>query len=363
MTRSLYGVVSKARCWRSWVVLTPLAELELEWWREHLIELIEYPIPGGRSTTVFSFEVASDASEVGNFSYLVGERKEVLSSRPFSVEEGEKSSTWRELTAFEETWTRAENLERFRGSRIAHYTDSKAMAAIVAKGSRKPELQSLVMKAVLALRRYHIQVEAVWRSRDEGIIKWADLGSREHHKDDVELDFDTMALVYRMFGDFDVDVMATRRTSKGRAFFSLRDEPYSAGVDFFHQELKKDKSYFCFAPTPLLRDAVQHFKMFGVCAVMVVPVWASSTFFSVFWPDGTHAAPWVVKLMLVQPKFVPSPRVLGKVFSGRRSFMTAIMKVDFRGAAGEERVGWRDFCLKGGCEVCRGSNLKRKSRV
>ena len=342
------------------MVLTPLARFELEWWRSNLEELRAYPIPQGKSTTIFSYEVASDASEVGNFSYLVGGEKEVLAGRPFTEEEMRKSSTWRELSTFEDTWTNEVNLRRFQGANIAHYTDSQAMAAIVSKGSGNPELQPLVMRAVLALRKHHIKVEAVWRSREEGMIKWADIGSREYYKDDIELDFGTMSLIYKVFGDFDVDTFACRRTSKGRDFFSLRDSPYAAGVDFFHQELHPKKSYFCFPPTSLLRDAMLHFRRYKVAAVMVVPVWPTSSFFSIFWPDSTHAAKCVTKVLLVQPEFICGPRVTEQVMRGRRSFLTAVMKVDFRGERVVQEGGWREFCLQGGCQKCTRPKRKRE---
>lgn len=360
MTRSLFVVVSRAKSWKSWVVLTPLARFELEWWRSNLENVSEYPIPQGKSTEVFSFEVASDASGVGNFSYLLGQRKEVLAGRPFTEEEMKKSSTWRELSTFEDTWTNEVNLERFQGSNIAHYTDSQAMSAIISKGSKNPELQPLVMRAVLALRKFHIRVEAVWRSREEGIIKWADVGSREYYKDDIELDFGTMSLIYRVFGDFDVDTFACRRTSKGKVFFSLRDSPYSAGVDFFHQELNPALTYFCFPPTKLLRDAVLHFKKYKVSAVMVVQVWPTSSFFSVFWPDGIHLEVWVSKVLLVQPEFICGPGVTENVLRGRKKFSTAVLKVDFRGESSVREGSWRDFCLNGGCGSC---PVRKRKRV
>ena len=83
-------------------------------------------------------------------------------------------------------------LERFANSTVAHYTDSAAMASIVTKGSRNPKLHPMVLEVALALRRYGITVEAVWRSREDGLIQWADRGSRDFHQDDVSLDFDTM---------------------------------------------------------------------------------------------------------------------------------------------------------------------------
>ena len=68
MTRSLYLVVSAAKSWKSWVQLTSLARFELRWWMSNLEEMSEFPIPQGRSTEVFSFEVAvhPDQAKHGN---------------------------------------------------------------------------------------------------------------------------------------------------------------------------------------------------------------------------------------------------------------------------------------------------------
>ena len=344
LTRSLYVAIAKAKSWRSWVVLDELAMFELEWWRTHIEEVTEYPIQGSKSVESFSYETAGDASEIGNFVYLVGEEREPLAGREFSTEEQGESSTWRELSGFRDVWTRKENLERFRGSNIAHYTDSKAMAAIVAKGSRNPKLQPLILEAVLALRKYHISVVAMWRSRESGVIKWADMGSREYYGDDIEMDFFSMSLIYEKFGDFDVDGFGSRRTSKGRRFYSKVEEPGTAGVDFFHQKLDAEDSHFCFPPPHLLVPAWMHIKRWRVSAVMVVPVWANSTFYSHFWPDGRHAAPWVQGMLLLQPDFICGPLVTSTGMRGRKSYLTGVLLVDFRKEA--KRLGSNEqFCL------------------
>ena len=97
-----------------------------------------------------------------------------------------------QLSAFRDTWTNPAVLEQFANSTVAHYTDSAAMASIVTKGSRNPHLHPMVLEVSLALRRYGITVEAVWRSREDGLIQWADRGSRDFHQDNVLLDFETM---------------------------------------------------------------------------------------------------------------------------------------------------------------------------
>ena len=97
-----------------------------------------------------------------------------------------------QLKAFHDTWTRSDVLEQYRDSVVRHYTDSQAMASIVTKGTRNVRLHPMVVDVSLALREYGIKVEAVWRSREDGLIQWADRGSRDFHDDYVSLDFVTM---------------------------------------------------------------------------------------------------------------------------------------------------------------------------
>ena len=132
-------------------------------------------------------------------------------------------------------WTDEAVLHRFRDSRVCHYTDSRAMASIVTKGSRNPRLQPLVVEAVLALRGAGIMMEAVWLSRQDGIIEFADRGSRDYHPDDVLLDYDSMSKILNEFGAFSVDTFATASNKRGEKFFSRLDVPGSAGCNFFHQ--------------------------------------------------------------------------------------------------------------------------------
>ena len=268
LTRSLYVAVATAKSWKSWLEFTEMAQFELRWWQENLQLVAKFPIDGKLSTEPVSYEVASDASGIGHYVYLVGSSNTRLASRAFSAEERLQSSTWRELKAVHEVWTDPVMLKRFSGSRISHYTDNKAVAGIIAKGSRNPRLQPLVVQTVLALRGAGIVLEAVWRSREDGMIKLADLGSRDFNKDDISLDFETMSQVldfrfvkigfvsgfgfpvfetlyfltltvfmqlFEEFGQFDIDCFASSSNTKAKRFFSRLDSPGSAGMDFFHQ--------------------------------------------------------------------------------------------------------------------------------
>ena len=59
---------------------------------------------------------------------------------------------------------------------------------MLARGSRNPLLYPLVVETILALRKYSIGLRAIWMSRDNKVIDFADEGSRDFHKNNVSLE-------------------------------------------------------------------------------------------------------------------------------------------------------------------------------
>ena len=90
--------------------------------------------------------------------------------------------------AFRDTWTNPTVLARFAGTGIVHYTDNQAMVHVIDRGSRNRKLQPLVVETVLALRNHSIKMSAVWRSRSDKLIEFADAGSRDFHADDISME-------------------------------------------------------------------------------------------------------------------------------------------------------------------------------
>ena len=350
LTRSLYAAISSCSSWSAWIKIDDLAFFELDWWEKNLRNTSKFPISAALTTFTTEHKVASDASDIGHYVYLTGKVPRMLAGRAFTQEEQEQSSTWRELKAFHDCWTNPKNLSEFANKHVAHYTDNKSMVFIIEKGSRNRKLHPMIVEATLALRRHGISMQAMWVSREEGIIALADMGSRDYDRDDISLDFASMAEIYEAFGDFQWDGFATATTSKGKKFFSRRQSPGSSGVNFFHQQLSPEESIFCFPPTRLLVAALHHVKFYQAKAVFVVPVWPASTFYSIFWPDGTHALQGTQKMLIMNPFFVCGPLVTSHVMRGRAPYRTAILEVNFnRGASQSPR---RERCLKGGCKKC-----------
>ena len=87
------------------------------------------------------------------------------------------------------------------------------------------------------------------------------------------------------------EVELIRLNNKGRWFFSRRDGEGAVGLDFFSQKLFSENTHFCFPPPSSLVLAKRHFERYEVSAVMVVPIWPSSTFFSIFFPGWKACCP------------------------------------------------------------------------
>ena len=354
MTRSLYYLINGARSWSSYVRLDDLALFELTWWLRNVRSVAKFPMSNDLTTIPAACRTASDGSGVGFFSYELGE-KVCLAQRAFSEEESKESSTFRELVAFHDTWTNVSNLKKFKGMRVAHHTDSQALVHILGKGSRNRKLQPMVMEAFLKLREYGIIVEPVWLSREDGVIKFADLGSRDFHSDDISLDAITFKNIVKRFGSFSVDGFAAASNAKCGKFFSKLDVPGSAGVDFFMQQLSQEDNHWLFPPIGRLCQAVMHLVFWKATGVMVVPVWPRSSFYPFFFPDGKHLARWAVDVMWTRPYFVCGPLVQSKCLRGWKSFDTAIIQVDFRCFNMDqfyEPMLNAKWCRNGGCSAC-----------
>ena len=85
----------------------------MDWWVKNLSSLNGYPICQDPSITAFEYALSGDASDRGFYTYRVKSLERAF-SRPFSAAESEESSTFKELTAIKETWSRDDILEELQ---------------------------------------------------------------------------------------------------------------------------------------------------------------------------------------------------------------------------------------------------------
>ena len=159
-------------------------------------------------------------------------------------------------------------------------------------------------------------------SRDSNIITRADLGSRDFRSDDYSLDPVTFDYLKSRFGPFDVDCMANSANSVAPKFFSRYFSIGTSGINFFAQSLEMEENHFCFPPVKRAVDAIKHLERFRTGGILIIPVWPRSQIYSVFFPDGVHAADWVETLdFFINPCFESSISV-EECFKGYQQFKT-----------------------------------------
>ena len=189
---------------------------------------------------------AGDASETGCYLALVSGNQETLISKSFNQDQCRKSSTWREAFVIHSHYASSpiSDLERFRDSRIRHYTDNQGVTRIFEVGSPNFELQVMAEEVYAICKSLNITLEFVWQRRDSDLMRQMDLGSRGPwgYHDEFTLDFETAQNVLQR--GITLDGFASFKNRLCQKYFSRSFEVKAAGMDFFQQSLGTSETVF-----------------------------------------------------------------------------------------------------------------------
>ena len=111
---------------------------------------------------------AEDASGVGGFLGNFSSN-ETLLSLPFSKEQMEQSSTWRELFVLHAFYT-SRQAEALRGKTILHLCDNVGVSLIIRKGFPKAVLAEMSRDIFLACRKLDFELIVNWESREAEVM-------------------------------------------------------------------------------------------------------------------------------------------------------------------------------------------------
>jgi hypothetical protein len=123
---------------------------ELLFWKSNILKLEPQFLLQKSS----SYNLYTDASNSAAAGFI--ENFDLFMHKPWLPSEASKSSTWREIKAFELCVLAF--LEKLRGSTVTFYTDSQNAASIILKGSRVPELQVLALTIFNSCRKNKIDI-------------------------------------------------------------------------------------------------------------------------------------------------------------------------------------------------------------
>ena len=200
-----------------------------------------------------------------------------ISHKMWSVEEAQKSSSYRELKAI------FLGLESFlllvKRHTIKWYTDNQSVSRIVEVGSMKEDLQRLTLRifSMCLLNCITLEVEWIPRSANDR----ADFLSRVVDYDDWRVKRDYFLLVEEKWGPHSVDRFANHENTQLPHFNSRFWCPGTEVVDAFSVSWAGENNWLVLIPRVL-----NHMVALGGRATLVVRAWPSAPFWPLIFTDG-----------------------------------------------------------------------------
>lgn len=251
----------------------------------------------------------SDASDSHAYIYRADGGFQLVKEYEFSKDESTASSGYRELLAVHKTLeSDPDQFSCHRGGTIFWQTDSKNCYSFLMRGSRRMDVQNLVLDIKCRERSLDIRIIPVWTPRTHARIVIADIGSKMvASTDEWCVDRNDLVQVFTKF-DFlpEVDCFASSQNTVCEKFFSKIPQLGSSGVNFLAQGLSPNVNYFCCPPVKMIGRTVCHLlEKDDILSLLVVPVWPSTS----FWPalqQSVRFRQCIVKELRFKPKFYMS---------------------------------------------------------
>ena len=330
-SRQLFYTISLRHSWSGHLQhIPPLLVEELRFWLTNLTYLNGYnirPKVSCQPLTIFT-----DASGVayGGYSATISGLK---IHGHWSVEEGRKSSTFRELLAIQLVLDAAKS--RLSHTKVKMFSDSQSACRIVQVGSRISKLQTIAVAIFRICFIHDIAIETQWIPRSQNTI--ADCLSKTVDLDDWKLNPQLFSMLHKVWGPFTVDRFASSYNNQLLRFNSRFWCPKAEAIDAFTQNWENESNWVC-PPVSLIIPVIRHMSLCKAKGVLIVPSWPSAVFWPIIKPEPRAFAPFI-KETLILPK-IPKMCIPGQgqtivyqtkpsVFCGTPSFDLLALRVEF----------------------------------
>jgi hypothetical protein len=273
MTRYCYMKIMSRLSWDS--VLNPERNedvlKELHFWLSNI-----YVSNTKKLCGVFEKDVIvySDASNVAAGAYTVELNQKVFHLM-WKEHEANKSSTWRELRAIEQTLICFQ--DDFTAKTLKWFTDNQACVKIVQSGSMKLELQNLALNIFSVCVNKGITLDIQWIPRQENTI--ADYISNIIDYEDWGVTDDFFQFMNKLWGPYTIDRFASSHNKKLERFNSLFWNPGSESVDCFCQNWRNENNWLV-PPVNLIIKTIKFLVNSNARGTLIVPKWSSSPFWT-----------------------------------------------------------------------------------
>ena len=202
MTRYCTISIAAAQDWDSEFPLDDYCKKELVFWKSYAKQLNSRAI-NDEQAKKSNFIVYSDASASGCGAHLDLNGEQVC-HKLWEVSEGEKSSTWRELSAID--YALKSFLPIIKSSYLKWFSDSQTAVRIIQVGSMKKELHDLAIKIFQCCAEYQISLDIQWIPRSD--LERVDCISRIVDVDDWQITNLCFEYIEKLWGPHTVDCFA-----------------------------------------------------------------------------------------------------------------------------------------------------------
>ena len=290
MTRAMYGAINQKQSWDMKMDLSRNLELceELQFWLDNINAFKERVLFERRVPHIMCY---SDSSDSALGAYIKGQEN-CVAHIPLSVEESNKSSSFRELKALE--FGLVSFRHQLANRVIKWFTDAQNVVSIFNHGSKLPELQQIALRIFRFCLQNKINIEVEWIPRAQN--ERADLISRIKDHNDWGVSPSFFEKIDRLWGPHTIDRFANFKNKKIQRFNSLFWNPDCEGVDAFSFNWQNENNWLV-PPIHLVIKAVKHARACNAKGTLIVPRWQSAIFYCYLFPRGNMPLPGIERVL------------------------------------------------------------------
>ena len=237
---------------------------------------------------------SGDASAIAVCAYSCTDPDRFYFISKLSASEQSLSSGHRELlTAKKALENRLEKVGPWKESITLYWlTDSENLVSFLTKGSRKPEIQKVILSVLETAQQLGAELVPIHLRREDPRIQVADAGSKAPDSDDWSIDAAHFALLESQFGPFTIDLFADEANHRVKRFYSDFLCPTSSGIDAFCHSWDNEVAWIC-PPVKKVIHVTKKIRQTHGEGVLVVPKWPTSSFWTfLFNEEGLPRAPF-----------------------------------------------------------------------
>ena len=291
---------------------------ELGFWLNNIYIYNGHTFKSRALTACLMFTDASNDGYGGFF--LKRLNKEVCFVKFKAVEN--KSSIHRELLAVKYALDSFEDVLKNQSVQV-NIDNSSACSSILSAGSAKPYLQNIAIDVFNFCSRFNIKLITQWISREQNELAY--YYSRIKETDNWLVDHDSCGFINNFYKSFTADSFANNLKQKLKCFKSKFYCPGTSHVNEFTDDMKNDLNWPC-PPISSIGSVIHHLKLCKAKGALLLPVWPSSNFWSLIYPNGKQMANFIKDSIIIEWFYYSE--AADSVFQGYTKFKAKILNID-----------------------------------